>query len=363
MIDDARETADTASRLLDSEPRDPGPLESALPWLASRQRSLTMVVTARDCQVAASAAGDRGGCEPHGVPMNGRDLKSRRALLGGALGACTASRLGKGLLAATSKPDSTWELGFPLVDLHVHLDNSSIDQVFALSRERKVKFGIVEHAGTEENVYPVVLSSDEELRAYVKKLEVKDVYKGVQTEWTDWVKCFSRQALTLLDYVLTDAMTFPGRDGKRVKLWEKEAEERVDMTRHQVFMDGLVDWNVQIITEQPIDILANVSWLPAPLAGDYDKLWTDSRVRRVVDAALKHGVAIEISSGFRLPKLRFLRTAKEAGVKFTFGSNGRYPKMGQLEYSVAMARELGLRRADMFTPAPDGQKAVQRRML
>jgi hypothetical protein len=27
-----------------------------------------------------------------------------------------------------------------------------------------------------------------------------------------------------------------------------------------------------------------------------------------------------------------------------------------------MARELGLTKADMFTPAPDGQKAVQRRL-
>ena len=37
------------------------------------------------------------------------------------------------------------------VDFHVHLDNSTIDKVLELSRERGLKFGIVEHAGTEEN--------------------------------------------------------------------------------------------------------------------------------------------------------------------------------------------------------------------
>jgi hypothetical protein len=34
--------------------------------------------------------------------------------------------------------------------------------------------------------------------------------------------------------------------------------------------------------------------------------------------------------------------------------------MGKLEYSLEMARALKLTKADMFTPAPEGQKAVQR---
>ena len=54
--------------------------------------------------------------------------------------------------------------GSPLVDLHVHLDNSTIDKVLEISEKLGVTFGIVEHAGTKENKYPVVLSSDEELR-------------------------------------------------------------------------------------------------------------------------------------------------------------------------------------------------------
>ena len=49
----------------------------------------------------------------------------------------------------------------PLTDLHVHLDNSTLDLVLALSGERGVKFGIVEHAGTKENVYPKVLSKEQ----------------------------------------------------------------------------------------------------------------------------------------------------------------------------------------------------------
>jgi hypothetical protein len=35
--------------------------------------------------------------------------------------------------------------------------------------------------------------------------------------------------------------------------------------------------------------------------------------------------------------------------------------MGKLDYSIEMAKELALMHLDMFTPAADGQKAVQRR--
>lgn len=285
---------------------------------------------------------------------------TRRLFLEGTLAACGSAMLAGESLASASRPAGE-ELDFPLVDFHVHLDNSSIEQVLPLSRERGAKFGIVEHAGTEENKYPVVLSCDDELLAYIRNLDGKGVYKGVQAEWSDWATCFSREALAKLDYTLTDAMTFPGKDGKRVKLWEPGVEDRVEMADRQKFMDRFVDWHVQIITTQPIDVLVNVSWLPAPLADEYEKYWTDSRIGKVVDAAVKHRVAIEISSSFKMPKLKFLRTAKEAGLKFAFGSNGRYPNMGLLEYSITMAKELGLTRSDMFTPAPDGQKAVQRR--
>lgn len=288
---------------------------------------------------------------------------SRRTFLAASLAGVgtLAARPSVGRCAESAPPSPVSGCDLPRLDLHVHLDNSTIDKVLELSRERNVKFGIVEHAGTKENKYPVVLSNDKELGRYLAMLDGHPVYRGVQTEWTDWVGCFSRAMLARLDYILTDAMTFPGRDGQRVKLWEKDVESRVDMADKQAFMDRYVDWYVAIIEQQPIDILANVSWLPAPLAADYDTYWTEARVRRVASAAVKHGVALEISSGYQLPKRRFLEVAKAAGVKFSFGTNGRYPNMGKLDYSLAMARELGLTPADLFTPAPDGQRAVQRR--
>lgn len=297
---------------------------------------------------------------PRERPSQDREHVSRRKFL-----AAGAAGLGAAILApgAASSAEPARErasagLDFPLVDFHVHLDNSTIDKVLELSRERGVMFGVVEHAGTKENEYPVVLSNDKELQGYLAMLAGKPVYRGVQAEWIDWAGCFSPKILAQLDYVLTDTMTFPGTDGRRVKLWSADVESRVEMADRQAFMDRYVDWHVEILEKQPIDVLGNTSWLPKPLAADYEAFWTPKRIRRVVDAAVKHEVALEISSSFRLPKPYFLKIAKAAGCRFVFGSNGRYPKMGLLDYSVQTARELGLTKADMFTPAPGGRKAA-----
>ena len=198
-------------------------------------------------------------------------------------------------------------------------------------------------------------------RRYLALLEGQPVFKGIQAEWTDWMSCFSRQMLAQLDYVLTAAMTFPGKDGKRVKLWTLDAAQQVDMTDKQAFMDRYVDWHTEIMAREPFDILANTTWLPAEMLEQRELYWTLPRRKKSITAALKCGIAIEISSSYKLPKLRFLKLAKAAGAKSSFGSNGRYPNMGKLDYSLDMAWQLGLKPADMFAPAANGHKAVQRR--
>jgi len=262
-------------------------------------------------------------------------------------------------LCAAAQRSATPE--FHGVDFHVHLDNSTLDKVLELSRERGLKFGIVEHAGTKENNYPTLLSNDDELRRYLAMLEGQPVFKGIQAEWTDWMSCFSSQMLGQLDYVLTDAMTFPGKDGRRVKLWAPNAGQQVDLSDKQAFMDRFVDWHAEIMAREPFDILANTTWLPAGMLEEWELYWTLPRMKKIIDAALKSGIALEISSSYKLPKLPFLKLAKAEGAKFSFGSNGRYPNMGKLDYSLQMAKELDLKPADMFAPAANGHKAVQRR--
>lgn len=67
---------------------------------------------------------------------------------------------------------------------------------------------------------------------------------------------------------------------------------------------------------------------------------------------MKYRVAIEINSRTKIPSLNFLRRAREAGIKLTFGSNAHDENVGKVDYSVRMARALGLTSGDMFMPAP-----------
>jgi hypothetical protein len=54
--------------------------------------------------------------------------------------------------------------------------------------------------------------------------------------------------------------------------------------------------------------------------------------------------------------------AKEAGAKFTFGTNnGGANDVGRCEYGVQMATELKLRWQDFFVPGAWGPKAVDRK--
>jgi len=248
--------------------------------------------------------------------------------------------------------------GFPLVDYHVHLDQAvTLDKALELSKQRGVKFGIVEHAGSKENKYAGLLSSDADLKRYLAMLEGKPVYKGIQAEGLDWMTCFSKEVVARLDYVLSDALTFPEKNGQRVELWRSG----VTVGDPQDFMERYTDFNVQVIAREPIDIIANPAFLPASIEKDFDALWTPARMTRIIDAAVRHGVAIEINSRYRLPRIAFLKLAKRAGVKFSFGSNIHGLDVGKLDYCLEMVKELGLTRKDIFTPAPPGRKPIQRR--
>jgi len=280
---------------------------------------------------------------------------SRRGFLGlaataGALS--IVSRSGVGFLNDAAR---STDVDFPLIDFHSHLEGPvTLEEVVEIAEKRGVKLGIVEHGGFGEPI-----GSDEDLKRYIAKLAPYPVYKGIQAEGHDWMNCFSKEAVSQLDYVLADALTFPEKDGRRVRLWTPEAK----IDDKQDFMERYVDFNVRVISLEPIDIFANPTFLPEAMAQEYAALWTEERMREVVAAAAKYGVAIEINSRFKIPSVTFIRMAKEAGVKFSFGSNNRDREVGMLDYCLKMAKECGLTRRDMFVPAPTDQKPILRRGL
>ncbi len=245
---------------------------------------------------------------------------------------------------------------FPLVDFHVHLKGGlTLEEALAESRKTGIYYGVAPNCGLG---FPI--TNDAGIDEFLKQHQGQPIFLGMQAEGREWVKFFSKQAIARFDYVFTDAMTFTDERGKRVRLW---INQEVEIPDKQVFMEMYVDRILGVLNNEPIDIYVNPTFLPDCIASEYDQLWTPERMQRVIDAARKNAVAIEINTRYRIPSPAFIKRAKAAGIKFSLGTNNADSNLGRLEYGLEMVRECGLTWKDMFMPKPDGQKPIQRRGL
>lgn len=233
---------------------------------------------------------------------------------------------------------------FPMVNYHMHLKGGlTLPEALAQSRASGIFFGVAVNCGLNFSV-----TNDAGINAYLEGMKGQPIFVAMQAEGREWVKMFSREAISKFDYVFTDAMTIFDDQGRRMRLWIKE--EVPEITDKQAFMEMLVDRTVTILTTEPVNIYVNPTYLPAQIAAEYDQLWTEARMSRVVEAARKSGVAIEINSKAKLPSPAFLKLAKAAGCKFTFGTNNTDRDIGRLDYCFAMVKELGLGWQDIWVP-------------
>ena len=245
--------------------------------------------------------------------------------------------------AIARKIDLLHAEGFPLMDLHVHLKGGlTMEEALKQSREKGINYGIAVNCGQD-----FYINTDERLHAHIDSVRTEPAFNAMQAEGREWVKLFSPDAVKTFDYVFTDAMTFSNLNGKRVHLW---MPKEVNIPDKQKFMEQLVKYIVTIITNEPINIYANATYIPDALAPEYDKLWTAPRMEKVIDAAAAKGVAIEISARYKIPSFKFIRMAKAKGVKFTFGTNNTDANLGFDEYCLQAIDSCSLQPSDMWIP-------------
>lgn len=241
---------------------------------------------------------------------------------------------------------------FPVINAHVHLKGGlTLEQALAASRKTGIYYGIAMNCGLGFSV-----TNDAGIDEYLRSMKGQPVLVAMQAEGREWVNMFSRQAMARFDYVFTDSMTYRDDQGRRMRLW---INKEVFVDDKEAFMETLVNRAVGILSEEPIDIYVNPTFLPQVIAREYDTLWTEPRMQRVIDAAVKHGVAIEINARYRLPSPKFIRLAKRAGARFSFGTNNGDREVGDLDYCLRMVQECGLVWQDMFVPHPDGPRAAR----
>lgn len=244
----------------------------------------------------------------------------------------------------------------PMVDFHVHLKlGLTLEQALQKSRQDGIMYGIAVNCGKG---FPV--QDDATAQQFVESLKGQPVFIAMQAEGREWTQMFSSRTAALFDYVFTDSMTWTDNRGRRMRTWLPN--EVGTIADPQEFMDTLVDRAVGILDKEPVDIYVNPTFLPDIIAKDYANLWTEERMKKVVTALARNGVAMEINNRYKLPSASFIQMAKGAGVKFTMGTNNTGPAdLLRCEYGLQMIKECKLVWQDFFVPGALGPKAVERK--
>jgi len=123
------------------------------------------------------------------------------------------------------------------------------------------------------------------------------------------------------------------------------------------YMEAHVANLEQFAREMPADILAHPTLLPLALRRHpLEDLWTEEREGRAVTALAAAGIAFEISNRYR-PHERFVRRAREAGVRLSLGSDGHTAEqVADIAYPLSLARALGVPDEELYDPLRHGSR-------
>ena len=244
----------------------------------------------------------------------------------------------------------------PMVDYHVHLKNGlTLEGALQKSRRDGIEYGLAVNAGILSDV-----KDDAAAEKWVASMQGQPAFLALQAEGREWTRIFSRRTTALFDYVFTDSETWTDDHGKRMRLWIPQ--EVGFIAEPQQFMETLVDRTIGILEKEPIDIYANPTFLPQQIAKDYDTLWTEERMQKVARAAASNQIAIELNNRYRIPSPNFVRLAKAAGCKFSFGSNNKGASdLGRCEYGLQIVNECKLGWQDFFVPGAWTARAIARK--
>jgi len=230
---------------------------------------------------------------------------------------------------------------FPIIDLHVHTTNTfTIEKILEIGEEKNVKFGIVEHPTSW------ALKNDNDLKNYIQNLRKHPVYIGLQPTYLGWSKNYSAELISQVDYILMDPQIVPMGNGKTWRIWEFDTYiDDVDD-----FMKRYMEYSLEVLNNEPINIFGWPLFLPVCIARDYYKLWTEERMQQIIAAAKKRNIAIEINDMSHTPHEDFILQAKAQGIKFAFGSDSRNDNVGRLTYCKRIAKKCNLKAEDFYVP-------------
>ena len=234
--------------------------------------------------------------------------------------------------------------GITLVDWHLHIRGGMTPELAYLRETNSfVRSTAMENHGREWEIFDNARLRD--FAAHARKVN-PGMPVGIQVNDRDWFRQIDAETRSQFDYVLADSMimgTLPS--GRANRLWLVKEIPDADKWMEEYFA------HVMRILDEPISIYANPTYLPTPIAAEYDRLWTEERMRAVIEKCIAKGIAIEIQAESAFPRPNFLRLAKAMGAKFSFGTNNFDPGPKDLAKWLEAIVWLDLRASDIW-PGP-----------
>ena len=241
-------------------------------------------------------------------------------------------------------------------DLHCHTDMSdghlSLERVVEVARSRGVHVGIADHVSTRNP--GMFVATVDEVRDYLDAIEGAPVFRSAEFCWCDTLwRDLPDEVMERFDYRIGSNHGFWLPDGSVGSPWWEVLPPPWD-ERPQELMELMARNLCDMVRTMPIHIAAHSTFMPPAfreLEPDVHAWWTEEREDRYVDALRESGVALEISNRYRLPHDRLLRKAKEAGVRFSLGSDGHSERqVAALDWAAETARRMGITDGEMFVP-------------
>jgi histidinol phosphatase-like PHP family hydrolase len=240
-------------------------------------------------------------------------------------------------------------------DLHVHTTMSdgdlTVEAVVEVALRRGIAVGVADHV-SGRNV-DLFVADRERLDRYLGVLDGASVFRSGELCWCDrFSTSLPEEVIERFDYLIGSNHGFALPDGTFASPWWQELPPAWAPWPHLV-MDAMVANLCAMVAAMPIAVAAHPTLLPPALfalEADVHAWWTEEREDRFIEAAVRSGVALEISNRYRLPHDRFLRKARQAGARFALGSDGHHAsQVARLDWAVAAALRAGIADDQLFT--------------
>lgn len=244
-------------------------------------------------------------------------------------------------------------------DLHCHTDMSDgklpLARVVEVAASRGVQVGIADHVSTRSGW---MVSTVDKVRRYIEAIEGAPVFRSAEFCWCDTMwRELPDELMRRFDYRIGSNHGFWLPDGSVGSPWEERLPEAWK-GRAQELMEIMVANLCDMVRTMPVEIAAHSTLTPPALhrlERDVHAWWTEEREDRYVEALVESGVALEISNRYRLPHDRLLVKARQAGVRFSLGSDGHAEaQVASLGWAVETALRVGVADGDLFVPERRG---------